>query len=121
MSDINKYIGRDADTDLSKLDRMDELEPWDEQRATTLARAEGLDLDQPRMQVLTFLRDTYIEHGFPEHARDLSEMLDAAFRSTGGIKHLYELFPGGPVDQGCRLAGLPTPAGSSDASFGSRF
>ncbi len=121
MSDINKYIGRDTDSDLDKLDRLDELDPWDEGRAAGLATAEGLHLGDAHMQVLTFLRDTYIEHGFPEHARDLSEMLDAAFRSAGGIKRLYELFPGGPVDQGCRLAGLPTPMGSTDASFGSRF
>jgi TusE/DsrC/DsvC family sulfur relay protein len=121
MSDINKYIGREGETDLDKLDRMDGLDPWDEARATELAQGEGLSLSDAHLQVLTFLRDTYIEHGFPAHARDLSEMLDSAFRSTGGIKYLYELFPAGPVNQGCRLAGLPAPAGATDASFGSSF
>ncbi|MGB5339763.1 MAG: sulfite reductase, partial [Gammaproteobacteria bacterium] len=35
------------------------------------------------------------------------------------LKYLYTLLPGGPVAQGCRLAGLEPPAGSQDAGFGS--
>jgi tRNA 2-thiouridine synthesizing protein E len=35
------------------------------------------------------------------------------------MRHLYMLFPGGPVAQGCRVAGLPVPAGAVDRGFGS--
>jgi tRNA 2-thiouridine synthesizing protein E len=35
------------------------------------------------------------------------------------MKFLYKLLPGGPVSQGCRLAGLEPPAGSTDPGFGS--
>jgi tRNA 2-thiouridine synthesizing protein E len=35
------------------------------------------------------------------------------------MKYLYTLFPGGPIVQGCRLAGLKAPAGATDRGFGS--
>jgi len=33
--------------------------------------------------------------------------------------YLYQIIPGGPVAEGCRLAGLSVPAGAVDKSFGS--
>jgi tRNA 2-thiouridine synthesizing protein E len=35
------------------------------------------------------------------------------------MKYLYTLLPGGPIAQGCRLAGLKPPAGAVDQGFGS--
>ncbi|HEC06486.1 MAG TPA: sulfite reductase, partial [Thiolapillus brandeum] len=32
---------------------------------------------------------------------------------------LFSLFPGGPIAQGCRLAGLDMPRGAVDQGFGS--
>ena len=51
--------------------------------------------------------------------RELRDALDERFHIQGGMKFLYRLFPGGPVSQGCRMAGLESPAGSTDAGFGS--
>ena len=51
--------------------------------------------------------------------RVLHDALDEKFHVKGGMKVLYEMFPGGPVAQGCRLAGLEAPAGAVDKSFGS--
>src|SRR5574341_927751 len=45
--------------------------------------------------------------------------LDEKFHRQGGIRRLYLLFPGGPVAQGCPLAGLKAPAGATDRGFGS--
>jgi tRNA 2-thiouridine synthesizing protein E len=51
--------------------------------------------------------------------RELHDALDEKFHPQGGMKYLYKLFPGGPVAQGCRLAGIDVPAGAVDKSFGS--
>ena len=51
--------------------------------------------------------------------RELHDALDERFYRQGGIRHLYVLSPGGPVAQGCRIAGLKAPAGATDQGFGS--
>jgi tRNA 2-thiouridine synthesizing protein E len=53
------------------------------------------------------------------NARELHDALEEKFHVKGGMRYLYVLFPGGPIAQGCRLAGLPTPTGAVDLSFGS--
>ena len=52
-------------------------------------------------------------------ARRIHDALNEKFHNKGGIKYVYELFPGGPINQGCRLAGLTPPAGALDKGFGS--
>ena len=118
MSDINKFIGIDP-SEVEARDHMADLDDWDEALARTRAAAEGLDLSDAHLQVLHFLRNHYIQHGPDRHARHLRDTLDGVFEKRGGIRYLYTLFPGGPVSQGSRLAGLPVPAGTVDASFGS--
>jgi tRNA 2-thiouridine synthesizing protein E len=51
--------------------------------------------------------------------RELQDALEEKFHHKGGMKYLFTLFPGGPVAQGCRLAGLKAPAGATDRGFGS--
>ena len=46
------------------------------------------------------------------------EMLNEVFAGHGGRKYLWRLFPGGPVTQGLRIAGLPLPPHSGDKGFG---
>jgi len=43
----------------------------------------------------------------------------AATGSGNPRQELYQLFPDGPVREGCKLAGLPIPDNSSNPSFGS--
>lgn len=118
MSDIMKFIGIDPE-DMEAKERMAELEEWDESIAREKASQEDLELTAEHLEVLQFLRVHYVKHGHTRHARDLTQALDAEFGAKGGRKYLYTLFPHGPVAQGGRLAGVPTPADSVDASFGS--
>jgi len=51
--------------------------------------------------------------------RELHDALDEKFHQKGGIKYLYTIFPGGPVNQACKIAGITPPPGSANLSFGS--
>ena len=96
-----------------------ELPEWSEEIATELAAKEGIDLSAEHMEVIHLLRDHYRLHGHDMSGPKLLRALGEPFGARGGRKHLYELFPGGPVTQGCKFAGLPPPPYSKDLSFGS--
>jgi len=95
-------------------------EGWTPAAARERAAAEGLALGEAHWAALRGLQEYFARHaGGPIHLRELHDALDEKFHREGGIKHLYRLFPGGPVAQGCRIAGLQAPAGASDRGFGS--
>jgi tRNA 2-thiouridine synthesizing protein E len=93
---------------------------WSETEAQDQAKAEGLTLEADHLEVISALQEYFSKHDKPDvNVRELHDALDERFHSRGGMKYLYVLFPGGPVAQGCHLAGLPIPAGAIDLSFGS--
>ncbi len=93
---------------------------WTEASARDAAAAEGLTLNDDHLQALRALQEYYSRHEVNHiNVRELHDALDEKFHLKGGIKYLYSLFPGGPVAQGCRLAGLQPPAGAIDKGFGS--
>lgn len=95
-------------------------EGWTEALAVESARREGLELDDERWETLRALQAYYARHeATAVNLRELHDALDEKFHRQGGIRHLYRLFPGGPVAQGCRIAGLQAPAGATDKGFGS--
>jgi tRNA 2-thiouridine synthesizing protein E len=116
MYDINKLI---ANENLSRLDpqgHLADLEPWSPGLARNRAEAEGISLEEEHFLVLYHLRERFRRLGPARSAREVLRELEQDF---GGRKHLYTLFPGGPVTQASRIAGLPVPPYSSDPSFGS--
>jgi TusE/DsrC/DsvC family sulfur relay protein len=93
---------------------------WTRETALKMARAEGLDLDAGHWQTVRALQEYFARHQDDSlNLRELHDALDERFHTKGGRKFLYELFPGGPVAQGCRIAGLKAPAGATDTGFGS--
>ena len=96
-----------------------ELADWTERTATELAAKEGIQLGAEHMEVIHLLRNHYRLHGHDMSGTKLLRALEEPFGRRGGRKHLFELFPGGPISQGCRFAGLPPPPYSKDVSFGS--
>lgn len=95
-------------------------EGWRRDTATKAAQQEGLRMTDEHWDVVRALQEYFAKHG-PKgiNTRELHDALDEAFHANGGIKHLYQILPGGPVAQGCRLAGLQPPAGATDRGFGS--
>jgi tRNA 2-thiouridine synthesizing protein E len=91
---------------------------WSTAVAESLAGQEGIDLGADHWTALAAVQEFFAKNESP-NVRQLHDALDERFHAQGGIRYLYQLFPGGPTAQGCRLAGLTPPAGAADASFGS--
>jgi tRNA 2-thiouridine synthesizing protein E len=93
---------------------------WTPAAAVETARHEGLEIGEEHWEVLRALHEYYArQSGTAVNLRELHDALDEKFHRQGGIRHLYMLFPAGPVAQGCRIAGLKVPAGAIDRGFGS--
>ena len=94
---------------------------WSAQDAARMASEEGLAIGEDHLEALRALQEYWARHAEAAavNLRELHDALDEKFHHKGGMKYLYKLFPGGPVAQGCRLAGLKAPAGAVDRGFGS--
>ena len=91
---------------------------WTRERAQAVAVEAGIRLTEDVWEVVRVLQGCYKDEVAPR-LRLLSSALDARFAGKGGMRYLYEVLPGGPVLQGCALAGLKPPPGARDLSFGS--
>jgi tRNA 2-thiouridine synthesizing protein E len=93
---------------------------WSAVAAREAARAEGVELGEDHWEAVRALQQYFARHEETRrNMRELHDALDEKFHGKGGLKYLYTLFPGGPVAQGCRIAGLTPPAGAVDKGFGS--
>jgi tRNA 2-thiouridine synthesizing protein E len=91
---------------------------WTPASAEATAAAEGIELTDDHWAVVRALQHFFAGDEAP-NVRAVHDALDERFHSKGGLKYLYGIFPGGPIAQGSRLAGLQAPAGAVDPSFGS--
>lgn len=93
---------------------------WTQASARKRAQVEGLVLTDDHWQALRALQEYFARHQDTRlNLRELRDALHEKFHHRGGIRYLYQLFPGGPVAQGCRIAGLKAPVGTTDHGFGS--
>lgn len=93
---------------------------WSAEAAQDLARQAKLELTDDHWAVIRGLQEFYARHdSAPITLTDLHDALEEKFHHKGGFKYLYTILPGGPIAQGCRLAGLKPPGGAVDPSFGS--
>lgn len=116
MLDVNKAV---LDTQHDPEGNMFDLAPWSPLIAQRQAKAEGVFLTDEHWEIIIYLRERYRTEGDARSAREVLRELEKKFSDGHGRRGLYELFPGGPVSQGCRIAGVPEPPYSSDPSFGS--
>ena len=93
---------------------------WSREQAEEVAQTEGLELTEAHWEVVRALQELCTQNAEPDlNARDLHDALDEHFHAEGGIKYLYQLFPKGPLAQGCLLAGVEPPGGTRDQGMGS--
>ncbi len=91
---------------------------WSRKVASERSAADDLELSEDHWEAIRVLQACYADEEEPP-VRRISDALEARFSGKGGRKYLFQLFPGGPIAQGCRLADLVPPPGSTDLSFGS--
>jgi tRNA 2-thiouridine synthesizing protein E len=119
MLDINNAIKNGPHSETDPEGNMFDLQHWSPLVAKLLAGKEDIMLSDKHWEIIIYLRERYRVHGMAHSARELLKELEEEFCDGRGRKELYELFPGGPVSQASRIAGLPLPPYSSDRSFGS--
>lgn len=95
-------------------------EGWSPDIALARAIERDLELQEDHWTTIRALQELFARNSeLSISARKIHDALNEKFHSKGGIKYLYQLFPGGPVNQGCQIAGLTPPAGALDKGFGS--
>jgi TusE/DsrC/DsvC family sulfur relay protein len=88
------------------------LDDWNNEAAEVLAKGEGIPLTEAHWEVVNFLRDYYNEYKIAPMIRILTKEIGKKLgKEKGNTKYLYELYPGGPAKQACKIAGLPKPTG----------
>jgi len=118
MAKTMKDILHPGSTEESDPDFPNAPEGWSRRAAEEVAAREGLKLGDTHWEVIRVLQGCYTDEPAPR-IRLLNDALEARFAASGGRRYLFEILPGGPIAQGCRLAGLKAPPESSDPAFGS--
>jgi len=94
-------------------------EGWSSDEAEKMAELGGIGtMDEIHWRTIICLQE-YFQFHDSINIRELHDALEEKFHLDGGLKALYAAFPKGPIAQGCRLAGLISPAGAINSSFGS--
>src|SRR5512134_3851818 len=93
---------------------------WTEQDAIEVAKKESLELGEDHWEMVRAMQEYFARNAENPviNKRELHDALEEKFHNKGGLRYLYQIFPGGPVAQGCRLAGLKVPEGAIDKAFG---
>jgi tRNA 2-thiouridine synthesizing protein E len=88
------------------------LDQWNEDVACAIAGEEDIEMTEAHWEVVNFLRDYYAEYKIAPMIRILTKSIGKKLgKEKGTTRYLYELYPGGPSKQACRIAGLPRPTG----------
>ncbi|MGK7345560.1 MAG: TusE/DsrC/DsvC family sulfur relay protein [Candidatus Nitrospinota bacterium M3_3B_026] len=88
------------------------IDQWNKDVAEYLAKEEGVDMTDAHWEVVNFLREYYEEYKIAPMIRILTKAIGKKLgKDKGNTKYLYELYPGGPAKQACKIAGLPKPTG----------
>lgn len=89
-----------------------DLSVWTKELAEHIAELENVKMTDNHWEVVNFLREYYDEYKIAPMIKILTKAIGKKLgKDKGKTKYLYELFPGGPAKQACKIAGLPKPTG----------
>lgn len=88
------------------------IEDWNKDLGGHIAVLEGIEMTESHWEVINFLREYYQKYQIAPMIKILvKEVAKVMGPDKGNTKYLYELYPGGPAKQACKIAGLPKPTG----------
>jgi TusE/DsrC/DsvC family sulfur relay protein len=88
------------------------LTDWNKELAEHIATLEEITMTDAHWEVVNFLRDYYQKYQIAPMIKILVKEIGKVMGpEKGNTKYLYELYPGGPAKQACKIAGLPKPTG----------
>ena len=83
---------------------------WDPDVARHMASLDGLELSADHFEIIGIFQAYFEEYEIEPPMRALVKMTTEKLGADkGNSRFLYRLFPGGPIIQACRYAGLPRP------------
>ena len=101
-----KFYETDEDGFLTK------IEDWNEEIAGYIAQKEGIEMSEEHWKVVRYLRGYYEEYKICPMIRIvLKWMKNNLGPEKGNNKYLYELYPSGPAQHTCKIAGVAKPTG----------
>lgn len=81
-------------------------ELWDESVARDIASGIGNpEMTEDHWTIVNYIREYYVKFEIAPLIRRLCKVTEK------DIDTIYDLFPDGPADGACKIAGLPTPTG----------
>jgi len=79
---------------------------WNDEVAKDFATTEGIAaMTDEHWKLVRYLREYYLQFGIAPMVRKLCK--ETGFK----LAYVYELFPSGPANGACKVAGLPKPTG----------
>lgn len=88
------------------------LDEWDKEIAQHIAKLEDIEMTDSHWEVVNFLREYFQKYQIAPMIKILVKEIGKVLGpDKGNTKYLYELYPGGPAKQACKIAGLPKPTG----------
>ncbi|MBI5141324.1 MAG: TusE/DsrC/DsvC family sulfur relay protein [Nitrospirae bacterium] len=85
---------------------------WNMDIASYFADVEGIAMTEAHWEVVNFLRDYFKQFNIAPMIKILVKEIGKKMGpEKGNTKYLYQLYPGGPAKQACKIAGLPKPTG----------
>jgi len=83
---------------------------WSQELATVIARGEGMELTDERLEIVNFVREHFEERECIPEMRTLLKTLRARHgKEIATRKYVYSLFPYGYGQQACKIAGMRKP------------
>ncbi len=78
-----------------------------------LASIRGINLTEEHWNAIDTVKEIFAKSDFKEPGlRELKKHLKQQYKSQGGYRHLYQLFPDGPINTISYLAGYQVQTGS---------